>query len=132
MAKVEQPETGWTDKKTEEIIGTLLRVGVALSACIVGVGGALYLAQYGGQRPPYQVFHGEPTDLRSISGVLHFAMIGHRRGIIQAGLLLLIATPIARVIFSVFAFAREKDRLYVGITLIVLVTLLYSLFQARA
>ena len=35
--------------------------------------------------------------------------------------MLLIATPVARVIFSVFAFARQRDFAYVGITLIVLV-----------
>jgi uncharacterized membrane protein len=46
----------------------------------------------------------------------------------QLGLLLLIATPIVRVIFSVFAFAIEGDRMYVLFTLIVLAVLLYSLF----
>jgi uncharacterized membrane protein len=49
-------------------------------------------------------------------------------GILQLGLLLLIATPIARVIFSVFAFALEGDRMYVAFTLVVLTVLLYSLF----
>jgi uncharacterized membrane protein len=46
----------------------------------------------------------------------------------QLGLLLLIATPIARVMFSAVAFAMERDRMYVGFTLIVLAVLLYSLF----
>jgi uncharacterized membrane protein len=53
---------------------------------------------------------------------------GQSRSIMQLGLLLLIATPIARVIFSVFAFAIEGDRMYVIFTLIVLTVLLYSLF----
>jgi uncharacterized membrane protein len=51
------------------------------------------------------------------------------RGLIQLGLLLLIATPVARVIFSVFAFARQRDATYVLITLIVLAVLVYSLFS---
>jgi uncharacterized membrane protein len=49
------------------------------------------------------------------------------RGLIQLGLLLLIATPIARVAFSIVAFALEKDRMYVGFTAIVLTILLYSI-----
>jgi uncharacterized membrane protein len=46
---------------------------------------------------------------------------------IQLGLLLLIATPVARVAFSVVAFVLERDRMYVGITLLVLAVLLFSL-----
>ena len=55
------------------------------------------------------------------------ALQGRGRGIIQLGLLLLIATPIARVVFSVYAFARQRDRTYVLVTLVVLAVLLYSL-----
>ena len=47
-------------------------------------------------------------------------------GIIQMGLLLLIATPVARVVFSVFAFAVQRDSLYVAVTLVVLVVLALS------
>ena len=50
------------------------------------------------------------------------------RAIIQFGLLLLIATPVARVIFSAVAFAWERDYLYVAFTLAVLAVLTYSLF----
>ena len=52
----------------------------------------------------------------------------HGQAIIQFGLLLLIATPVARVAFAAIGFAMERDYLYVVITLIVLVVLLYSLF----
>ncbi len=54
-------------------------------------------------------------------------MHGDGRAIIDIGLLLLIATPVMRVVFSMVAFALEKDRLYVALTLIVLVILLLSL-----
>jgi uncharacterized membrane protein len=47
--------------------------------------------------------------------------------LIQLGLLLLIATPVARVAFSVAAFAMQRDRLYVVVALIVLAVLMYSL-----
>ena len=42
------------------------------------------------------------------------------------GLLLLIATPVARVAFSIVAFALEGDRLYVAITAVVLALLVLS------
>ena len=44
------------------------------------------------------------------------------------GLLLLIATPVARVLFSAIAFAIERDGMYVVITLVVLAILMLSLF----
>jgi uncharacterized membrane protein len=47
--------------------------------------------------------------------------------VIQFGLLLLIATPVARVVFSAIAFAVERDKLYVAFTLTVLAILTYSL-----
>ena len=46
---------------------------------------------------------------------------------IATGLLVLMATPVARVCFSVAAFAIQRDWVYVAITLLVLAILLYSL-----
>jgi uncharacterized membrane protein len=68
------------------------------------------------------------SSLKSVVGILHYAFVLRGRGIIQLGLLLLIATPVARVAFSIFGFAAEGDRMYVAFTLIVLTVLLYSLF----
>ena len=65
--------------------------------------------------------------MRTVSGIIRGTASFHGRNIIQLGLLLLIATPVARVAFSVVAFALERDRLYVVITLIVLAVLLFSL-----
>ncbi len=117
----------WSDQRIEEIMGNLLRAGVLLAAGVVLIGGALFLGHYGALRPHYRIFRGEPQDLRTVSGTLRFALAGRRRGIIQAGLLLLIATPIARVVFAVYAFARERDWLYVAVSVIVLAALAYSL-----
>ena len=75
----------------------------------------------------YRVFRGEPSEFRTIPGVIHSVINGRGRGLIQLGLLLLIATPIARVAFSIVGFAIERDRMYVAFTLIVLAVLLYSL-----
>jgi len=118
----------WTDRKVEDLIGNLLRTGVLLSALIVFIGAVVYLARHGTQPADYRVFHGEPTDLRTIPGVLREAFAFQGRGIIQLGLLVLIATPVARVALSIIGFAAERDRMYVGFALMVLVILLYSLF----
>jgi len=118
----------WTDQKVEDLVGNLLRAGVSLSALIVFVGAVFYLARHGGELATYHVFQGEPNQLRTIPGVLREAFDFQGRGIIQLGLLLLIATPVARVALSIVGFAAERDRMYVGFATIVLVILLYSLF----
>jgi uncharacterized membrane protein len=118
---------GWTDRRVDVIIGTLLRVGVIISAAVVLSGGGLYLVQHGSTVPDYRVFHGEPAYLRGVSGIVKEARSLDGRGLIQLGLLLLLATPIARVAFSVVAFVFQRDRTYVVVTLIVLAVLLYSL-----
>ena len=117
----------WTDQNVEDWIGNLLRVGVTLAVAVVLLGGGIYLARHGLEAPQYHVFRGEPTDLRTISGIVKEALAFKGRGLIQLGLLLLIATPVARVAFSVAAFAIERDWLYVVVTLIVLAVLVYSL-----
>lgn len=120
----------WNDQRIEVIIGTLLRTGVILAATVVLFGGALYLARHGHEVPNYATFHGEPESLKSVSDIVHDALAGSARAIIQLGLLLLIATPVARVVFSAVAFAIERDYMYVVITLIVLGVLLYSLLAS--
>ena len=112
----------------ELILGNLLRSGVLLSAAVVLWGGCIYLFRHAHESANYRVFVGEPSEYRSIRGVIQSVINGRGRGLIQLGLLLLIATPIARVAFSVVGFTIERDRLYVGFTLIVLAILLYSLF----
>lgn len=125
----ERPST-WSDERLEIIIGNLLRIGVAAAALVVLAGGILYLATYGETRLGYRSFRGEPNELRNISGIIHGAGTGDPRAIIQFGLLLLIATPIARVMFSAFGFWREGDHRYVVITLIVLAVLMYSILKS--
>jgi uncharacterized membrane protein len=116
----------WSDQQVEQIVGNLLRVGLLMAAAVVVVGAAVYLARHGGEQPEYRIFHGEPPNLRGIPGIVDVTLDWRGRGIIQLGLLLLLATPIARVGFSIVAFAMQRDRLYVGITVVVLAVLLYS------
>ena len=65
--------------------------------------------------------------MNSVPGVFAFVSGGRGQGLVQLGVLLLIATPIVRVAFSVYVFTRQRDRLYIGVTLTVLVLLLISL-----
>jgi len=118
----------WTDRQVETIIGNLLRGGVILAAMVVFSGGVFFLFHYGSQYPDYRIFRGEPTDLHTVRGILSDALSFRSRGLIQLGLLLLIATPVARVAFSMFAFLRQGDRTYTAVTLLVLMILMYSLF----
>lgn len=117
----------WTDQKVENIVGQLLLTGIIISAAVVFIGAIIFLVRHGGSPADYRVFKGEPSDLRSVRGIVERAIHLSGRGIIQLGLLLLIATPVARVAFAVFGFLEEGDRLYVGFTLIVLAVLIYSL-----
>jgi uncharacterized membrane protein len=121
------PNPVWTDQKLENLVGNLLRAGVSLSAFVVAIGGIIYLARHGREPANYRVFQGEPSDLKSVSGIVRFAFGFHGRGVIQFGLLLLIATPVFRVALSIWGFAAEKDRMYMIFTGIVLIVLLYSL-----
>jgi uncharacterized membrane protein len=120
-----QPQP-WRDRRIEIILGNLLRTGVLISAAVVLLGACIYLYRHAHEPADYRVFRGEPSEYRTIRGVIQSVMNGRGQGIIQLGLLLLIATPIARVAFSVAGFAIERDRLYVAFTLLVLAILLYS------
>jgi len=122
-----RPATKWSDVKVEQIIGVLLQAGLTLAATVVLGGGICYLFRHGSSHPDYRVFRGEPSDLRSVPGMLRGIAALRCRDLIQLGLVLLIATPVARVAFSVFAFAKERDYTYVVITLMVLAILIYSL-----
>jgi len=92
-----------TEHRMDEWIGYLLRAGVLSAAAVVAAGAAWYLASGGPA--------GDPRAIK----------------LIWAGLLILVATPVARVVFSLVAFALQGDRSYVLITAIVLAVLAYSL-----
>lgn len=116
----------WSDERLERIISVLLRGGVILSALIVAGAGACTLVRHGSEFPNYHVFHGTAPEYRTVRGIIGAVSPSNCRAIIQLGLLLLIATPIARVAFALVGFALERDRNFVVITAIVLAVLLYS------
>ena len=116
-----------SDKQIDTIISIMLRVGVIVSSITVLAGGVLYLVKHGGDLPNYHIFLGEPSELRSVGGALRLAATTSGRGIIQLGLLVLVATPVMRVAFTVISFIIQRDKVYVGVTLIVLSVLIFSL-----
>lgn len=117
----------WNDARLEKVVSALLIAGVLFSALVVLAGGVCFFFHHGEERPDYHTFHSVPEQYRSIRGVVAAAGPSDCHAVIQLGLLLLILTPIARVAFSMVAFAFERDRTYVVLTAIVLVILLYSL-----
>lgn len=117
----------WQDKDVEAALGNLLRWGVILSSVIVLIGGIIYLWRNGTSIPDYHSFHGLLLPFHSLTDVIKGIANGKGQAIIQLGVVLLIATPIARIAFSIVGFIKEKDRLYILIASIVLAIIITSL-----
>ncbi|HJT58845.1 MAG TPA: TSUP family transporter, partial [Ktedonobacteraceae bacterium] len=109
--------------KTNAIIGWILQSGVMLSAAVILLGLILFPFRAGGFSSDRLLAF--PQTLGEVGAGL---LILRPQAIITLGLLLLIATPVMRVAVSVAAFALERDRRYVVITLAVLAILLLSIF----
>lgn len=121
-----------TDKDVAAVVGQLLRFGV-LSACMVAIiGGLMFLILHRSEISDFTQFRGAPEYLRSLEGIYGGLLAWDARAVIQAGVLILIATPILRVALSIFAFALEGDYLYVVITIIVLFIISVGMFGGLA
>ena len=112
-------------------MGRMLQIGVTVAALVVLIGGVLYLAQNGGSLRDYEHFHAATPATTTIRGIVASAAHLDPRGIMGFGILLLIATPVCRVLFGVVGFALLRDRLYTVVSLIVLGVLLFSFFSQR-
>lgn len=117
-----------TDYDMEQLIGQVLRYGVVISGTVAIIGGIWYLIQQGSGIANYTVFNGEPAGFTSLTGIIKGLGQGSANEIIQLGVVILIATPIIRIVFSLASFILEKDRMYIIITLIVLLIILFSMF----
>lgn len=116
-----------TDERIEAAIGIILRVGVIAAAALVAAGGISYLVGHGGSAPSYRAFQGAPAELTSMRGIIRGAAALHPLFVVQLGLIVLMATPVARVIACAAGFGWERDFKYVVISLVVLGLLLVSL-----
>ncbi len=118
------------DKRMEAAMGRLLQSGVVLASIVVLAGGLIYVSAHAHSMVNYRTFVSKPLQIQHPLDLMHRVLAGEAAAIIQLGVLLLVATPIARVAFAVIGFAIERDRLYVGISLFVLAVLIFSLLHA--
>ena len=99
---------------------------MVISTLITLAGGILYLTS-GVTRVDYRTFRGEPVTLRRVSEIVGAAAGLEPKGIMQLGIVLLLATPLARVVLAAISFALQKDVLYLMVTAVVFAVLLFSL-----
>ncbi|MBY0542853.1 MAG: DUF1634 domain-containing protein [Sphingobacteriaceae bacterium] len=116
------------DKDVQLLLGTLLRVGVLISSAVILLGGIIFLSTQSNAVVSFSEFKPEQVKISSIANIFEGLKTFDGLAIIQFGVLLLIFTPIARVVFSIFSFLLEKDYLYVVIGTIVLCVIITSLY----
>lgn len=112
-------------------LSRLLIAGVWIAAVLCAAGIVLSLLA-GSATPPRTPFAGVAPGLDSPMGVIRSAMRLEGPGVMAMGVLALVATPVLRVAFSLVLFVRERDRLYIGVTAVVLALLAIGLFTGLA
>jgi uncharacterized membrane protein len=126
------PQPRWTDHQVEQMIGRMLQFGVLAAAIVTIFGGILLLIQHGSVVPDYRTFVGGPDYVTSLGGIARGVAAFRSESIVQLGLVLLVATPVARVAFTLVAFILQRDRIYIILTTVVLVVLLFGLIFGKA
>jgi len=116
----------------EKLIGITLLAGVLASTLVVLLGGLIYVSRHGSTTVDYRVFRGEPSDLRTLSGVGKDVVALSGQGMIQFGLILLVGLQVVRVALTGAFFLISRDRIFVAITTIVLALLAYGLIFESA
>lgn len=121
----------WNERALDQLIGRLLQLGVLVAAAVVAIGGAALLAQHGAAPADFHTFRGASEPLRDIASIVRGVGRFDSRAIVQLGLVLLIATPVARVALTFVAFLVRRDRLYAALSFVVLSLLIYGLIWGR-
>jgi uncharacterized membrane protein len=127
----ERRESHFNDRTMETIMGRLLQVGVLLASFVMLAGGILYVRAHHTATPDYRIFKSEPQALRHVGGVLKGVVAGDSAAVIQLAVLLLIATPVARVVFALIAFGIERDKLYIAVSAVVLAVLVFGFIRSQ-
>ncbi len=116
------------DKDLQSVIGYILRWGVWIAMGVSLLGGIIYLYHHGQEQIHYGTFVEQDHSIMDMLRSTFNSITGwHGRGIIMLGIMLLFATPLVRLLFSLIGFILEKDRLYIIITLIVLAIIFTSI-----
>lgn len=114
----------FTDLDLNRSVGNLLRIGVVLSVAVSLIGFVKLFIE--GFKMPKNYEDLEVTNERVFyyfwKSLTHFEGMG----IIQLGILLLIFTPVVRIIFALIGYLKERDYTYVIISFIVLGIITFS------
>jgi uncharacterized membrane protein len=120
------------DRDMQVLLGHVLRAGTIISVSIVFIGGIFFIYRHGQSITDYHKFNGIPNFVQTASGIFHGIWALKGQAMIQLGIALLIATPIIRIIFSAIGFVLEKDYMYLGISLLVLGIIFFSMMSGHA
>lgn len=116
----------------EEAISFELRIGTLISVILIAIGAALLFLHNGSGSLSLNAIATSNSLINSagfdVPAVISAVEGLQGLGFIFLGLVVLIATPIIRVLLSILFFAEESNWLYVIITLIVLFDLLLAIF----
>ena len=114
------------------VVGSVLRYGVILSGLVL-IAGVLRLASLSAYSDTGEFLIYNPSVIphgnfnASLQGLVSGLPVLDPVSLIELGAILLIATPVARVFVSILLFVAEGDRLYVAVTLVVFLLLLFSM-----
>ncbi len=117
----EERQTAQEQHDLNEAVHGILIVGLAISTVLmlIGVFGDLLFNR--------TMPTAEPDPAQILQRIIEL----RPSGFMSLGLLVLLATPIVRVVGSIFAFAYERDWRFAGITLLVLTIVLSSILLGR-
>jgi uncharacterized membrane protein len=130
MTRVSTSEGHGADAALTRAVGLVLQWGVILAAVITAVGGVVFLRAHGADVPQFSEFRGSTGWWTSLGTILRAAASGDGSALIETGLLVLIATPVARVVMLLLGFTRERNWTYVMLSLLVLGALSISVLQS--
>jgi len=116
-----------TTTAMEKKLGSLLLIGTLLATAIVLFGGVWYLVQNGATSVDFHLLQNVP--LISTVSVWQSALSFSPLGIVQFGLLVLVATQIMRVSVLFIFYLLQRNVWFSMFCGFVLVMLIYSLFS---
>ena len=120
------------DAQLQNSLARVMLTGVLVAAAIMAAGLIWFVATHEGTPPGDHIFSGEPKYFENPVGMLQRALdlntVGHRRSLVMIGVVLLLINPLIRVAFAAVGFAAQRDKLYAGISLVVLGVLALSFF----
>lgn len=105
--------------------------GTLVAAAVAAIGSLLLLSRAWHDPAGFGRYHPTPDSLRRFSPLLARAADLDPPAIMQVGVILLILTPVLRVGFTLSAFLRRRDRVWVAINVFVLAVLIYGVAGGR-